>query len=129
MTERKAIINKSRERQSAGAAESSTRAAAVIPSIKRQCELLKVARSSLYYEPAPTCVVDLELMRIIDEVHVDEPFLGSRRMTTRLRKDHDHQVSRKRVQRLMRLMGVKGHPDSRSWGTSSFPQQCRVIGC
>ena len=107
MTERKAIVNKSRERQSTAAAGSrSTRAAAVIPSIKRQCELLKVARSSLYYEPAPTCVVDLELMRIIDEVHVDEPFLGTRRMTTRLRKDHDHQVSRKRVQRLMRLMGV-----------------------
>ena len=107
MTERKAIVNESRERQSTVVAGSrSTRAAAVIPSIKRQCELLKVARSSLYYEPAPTCVVDLVLMRIIDEVHVDEPFLGSRRMTTRLRKDHDHQVSRKRVQRLMRLMGV-----------------------
>lgn len=103
MTERKAVIQQARQRADSDTAVSSDSPA---PSITRQCELLKVPRSSVYYEPAPICVLDLELMRIIDEIHVDEPFLGSRRMTTRIRKDHGHEVCRKRVRRLMQLMGI-----------------------
>ena len=107
MTERIAVINQSRKDAGSDVAVGSvSRGAAPAPSIVRQCELLKVARSSVYYQPAPIRVLDLELMRIIDGVHVDEPFLGSRRLTTRIRKDYGHLVCRKRVQRLMQLMGI-----------------------
>lgn len=107
MTDRKGIINQSRDQQSDTAADSTSAVvAAVTPSIKRQCELLSVPRSSLYYKPEPTSETNLELMRMIDEIHVDKPFLGTRRMTTALRKDHDQLVCRKRVRRLMQLMDI-----------------------
>jgi putative transposase len=72
----------------------------------RRCELLSVARSSAYYRPAPASDVDLVLMRRIDELHLRLPFYGSRRVRDELR-DLGHPVSRKRVQRLMRLMGLR----------------------
>jgi putative transposase len=71
----------------------------------RQCELLALARSSVYYQPAPVSQTDLELMRLIDESHLERPFFGSRRVRDWL-EDHGHDVNRKRVQRLMRLMGL-----------------------
>ena len=72
----------------------------------RRCALLSVARSSVYYQPAPVSSADLVLMRLIDEVHLRLPFYGSRRMRDELR-DLGHPVSRKRVQRLMRKMGLR----------------------
>jgi putative transposase len=74
-------------------------------SIRRQCELLGLARSGLYRPPAPANDNDLALMRQIDELFTAWPFLGSRRMTAMLRAD-GLTVNRKRVQRLMRVMGI-----------------------
>jgi len=74
-------------------------------SIRRQCKLLGVARSGLYRPPVPANDNDLALMRRIDELFTTWPFLGSRRMA-RLLADDGRPVNRKRVQRLMRLMGI-----------------------
>ena len=71
-------------------------------SVRRQCALLGLSRSSLYYEPAE----NLRLMRRIDREYTAPPFLGSRRMTAWL-IEQGEEVNRKRVQRLMRLMGLE----------------------
>jgi putative transposase len=75
-------------------------------SIVEQCELLKVPRSTLYYKPKPISDDDLTLMRRIDELYMKWPFFGSRRMAEELR-DERCDVNRKRVRRLMRLMGIE----------------------
>src|SRR5271166_2817311 len=75
-------------------------------SIGRQCELLGLARSSFYYEPAAETADNLALMRLIDQRYTGCPFYGSRKMTIWLR-GAGHEVNRKRVQRLMRLMGLE----------------------
>ncbi len=79
---------------------------APILACRRQCELLGVARSGVY-RPPPVANDDddLALMRRIDELFTTWPFLGSRRMTAMLRTE-GHAVNRKRVQRLMRKMGI-----------------------
>ena len=74
-------------------------------SIRRQCTLLSVARSGLYRPPIPANDDDLALMRRIDELFTAWPFLGSRRMAVMLRGE-GFGVNRKRVQRLMRQMGI-----------------------
>ena len=74
-------------------------------SVRRQCELLNVARSGVY-RPKPVAEADdLALMRRIDELHLELPFFGSRRMTFQLNEE-GRGVNRKRVQRLMRVMGM-----------------------
>ena len=75
-------------------------------SMRRQCELLGVNRSSLYYEPVEPDSEELSLMRRMDELHLKHPFFGSRKMTQTLKAEGIH-VNRKRVQRLMRLMGLE----------------------
>lgn len=75
-------------------------------SIRRQCELLRVSRSGLYYEPEPDSAEELALMRRIDELHLEYPFYGSRKLSVELRSE-GLEVNRKRVQRLMRLMGIE----------------------
>jgi len=72
----------------------------------RRCELLDVARSSAYYHPEPVSEADLALMRLIDEIHLELPFYGTRRMRDEL-EERGHKVNRKRVQRLMRLMDLR----------------------
>jgi putative transposase len=74
-------------------------------SIRRQCRLLGVARSGVYRPPRPANDNDLGLMRRIDELFTAWPFLGSRRMAALLRAE-GLSVNRKRVQRLMRKMGI-----------------------
>jgi putative transposase len=74
--------------------------------VSQQCELLGLSRSSYYYEPATETLANLALMALIDEEYTAHPFLGSRRMTTWLRGE-GHAVNRKRVQRLMRRMGLE----------------------
>ena len=74
-------------------------------SMRRQCEMLGVNRSSLYYENVGPDAEELELMRRIDELHLEFPFYGSRRMARELRAQ-GLVVNRKRVQRLMRQMGI-----------------------
>ena len=75
-------------------------------SIRRQCELLGVGRSSVYYVPVGPDAEELELMRRIDELHLEFPFYGSRSIARELRSK-GCRVNRKRVQRLMRLMGLE----------------------
>ena len=72
----------------------------------RQCALLGLSRSSLYYRPAPADPAELALMGLIDRQYLRTPFYGSRRMTAWLR-GQGHAVNRKRVQRLMRRMGLE----------------------
>jgi putative transposase len=80
-------------------------------SIARQCELLGLPRSSYYYQPAAETEENLRVMRLIDEEFTRHPFYGSRRLTAWLQQDQKEQVNRKRVQRLMRLMGLEAiHP-------------------
>ncbi len=74
-------------------------------SVKRQCQLLDLSRSTVYYRTAPVSFDPLELMRLIDEIHLKHPFLGSRRVRDALH-DRGYRVNRKRVQRLMRQMGI-----------------------
>ena len=74
--------------------------------IVRQCELLSLNRSTAYYEPKPGfSEEDLKLMRRMDEMHLKRPFYGSRRLTDWLREE-GQDINRKRVQRLMRKMGI-----------------------
>ena len=75
-------------------------------SLVKQCQILNIARSGLYYKPQPVSEVDLMLMRLIDEIHLDKPFLGIRRIKDALH-DLGHTVNRKRIQRLMRKIGIQ----------------------
>lgn len=75
-------------------------------SVRRQCELLGLNRSSLYYEPATETAANLRLMRRIDEQYTAYPFYGSRQMTRWLQAQGEV-VNRKRVQRLMQVMGLE----------------------
>ncbi len=68
-------------------------------SVRRQCELLGLNRSTLYYEAVPETAENLSLMRLIDEEYTKHPFYGSRKMTKWL-VEQGHEVNRKRVQRL-----------------------------
>jgi len=74
-------------------------------SIRRQCKLLGVARSNVYRLPRPANDDDLLMMRLIDELFTAWPFLGSRRIAFMLR-EKGYSINRKRVQRLMRKMGI-----------------------
>lgn len=74
--------------------------------VKRRCVLLEVARSTAYYRAQPSSAEDLRLMRLIDEIHLEYPFLGSRRIRDAL-EDGGERINRKRVQRLMRRMGLR----------------------
>jgi hypothetical protein len=75
-------------------------------SVRRQCALLNLARSGVYRPGPVTGADDLALMRRIDELHLKRPFYGSRRMVFELNQA-GHGVNRKRVQRLMRVMGIE----------------------
>jgi putative transposase len=75
-------------------------------SVRRQCALLGLARSGVYRRPAAPDPEQLALMRWLDEQYLATPFYGSRRMTVELRRP-GRPVNRKRVQRLMRLMGLE----------------------
>ena len=75
-------------------------------SIRRQCALLGLSRSTLYYRGVEESETNLCLMRLIDEQYLRTPFYGSRRMAVWL-QGKGHGVNRKRVRRLMRLMGLE----------------------
>ncbi len=76
-------------------------------SIREQCRLLGLHRSNLYYDPAPESTENLLLMRLMDEEHLRRPNRGSRQMVDFL-NDEGYGVNRKRIQRLMRKMGIEG---------------------
>jgi len=75
-------------------------------SVVRQCQLLDISRSGLYYQPVGISQEDLSLMKMIDRQYLVTPFYGARKMAAWL-KNQGHQVNRKRVRRLMRVMGLK----------------------
>jgi putative transposase len=75
-------------------------------SVARQCELAGMSRSSWYYRPRGESERNLALMRLIDQLYLEMPWYGSRQMTRELRRA-GHRVGRKRVRRLMRLMGLR----------------------
>jgi putative transposase len=74
--------------------------------MRRQCEIFGINRSSLYYESVGPDPEELELMQRIDELHLEFPFYGSRRVTRELRS-RGLVVNRKRIQRLMRIMEIE----------------------
>ena len=73
--------------------------------VTRQCELLELPRSTFYHVPEPVSDEELELMRLIDRCHLEHPYYGSRRIRDWL-EDEGYRVNRKRIQRLMRSMGL-----------------------
>src|SRR5437016_97436 len=75
-------------------------------SVVRQCELLDLSRSTLYYQPQPVSEEDLALMRRLDELHLQYPFFGSRKLTHFLKAD-GFDVGRRHVVTLMRRMGLE----------------------
>ena len=94
-------------------------------SVTRQCDLLDLPRSSFYHVPKPVSDEELELMALIDRCHTKLPFYGSRRIKDWL-ADEGHIVNRKRIQRLMRTMGItalypKQSSASRTGRTGSIP--------
>lgn len=74
--------------------------------ITRQCKILNLARSSLYYQPISISEHDLNMMSLIDEIHLRYPFYGSRRIRDELR-DNGFHVSRDRVRNFMKKMGIE----------------------
>lgn len=75
-------------------------------SLVRQCRLLGISRSAVYYKPIGESESNLQLMRLIDEQFMDTPFYGARQMSKHLRR-LGHAVGRKRIRRLMRKMGLE----------------------
>lgn len=86
-------------------------------SIRRQCQLLGLNRSTLYYQPATESPLNLELMRLIDEQYTKTPFYGWPRMTVHLQR-LGYPINHKRVQRLMQLMSLQ----------AVYPQKKRTNG-
>ena len=74
--------------------------------VVRQCELLELSRSSVYYEPRPVSAADLALMRLLDELHLAHPFLGARKLATMLKRE-GLAVGRRHVRTLLRRMGLE----------------------
>ena len=75
--------------------------------MRRQCELLSVARSSVEYQFVPESEEDLRIKRILDEIYLVDPCLGTRRLVIVLGRDHEIAINRKKVQRLRREMGIE----------------------
>ena len=75
-------------------------------SIRQQCQLVGISRSGFYYEPVPESAENLALMRRLDELHLEHLVYGSRRLTAVLQRE-GWEVNRKRVARLLQLMGVE----------------------
>jgi putative transposase len=94
-------------------------------SVRRQCALLGLSRAALYYAPRPESAVNLQLMRLLDEQYTRTPYYGIRRMTAWLRTQGYH-INHKRVQRLLRLMGLEAiypqpHPSPLGAGQQVYP--------
>ena len=75
-------------------------------SIREQCQLVGISRSGLYYEPVSETPENLALMLRLDQLHLAHPWYGSRRLVAQLRQE-GLEVNRKRVSRLLRVMGLE----------------------
>ena len=74
-------------------------------SVVRQCQILKLSRSTAYYQPTPVSTIELTLMRRIDALHLDYPFAGARMLRDLLRRE-GQAIGRRHVATLMRRMGI-----------------------
>jgi putative transposase len=74
--------------------------------VTRQAQLLQLSRSSVYYEARPISDRDLALMRRIDELHLQLPYYGARKLAAQLRRE-GHEVGRRHITTLMRRMGIE----------------------
>ena len=81
-------------------------------SLVRQARLLEISRGAVYYQPRPTSEVDLALMRRIDELHLEHPFMGARMMRRQLQRQGIH-AGRRHLSTLMDRMGIHPPPPSR----------------
>ena len=103
--------------------------------VKRQAELLQISRSNVYNLPAPTSEKDLTLMRAIDELHLEYPFLGARQLSRIARQGHPH-AGRLHVGTLMAKMGItalyrkpytsRRHPEHKVYPVSAAPSRDRA---
>lgn len=102
-------------------------------SVTKQCELLEIHRSGVYYEPKGESELNLELMRLIDEHYLIHPYKGAPRMHTWLTKDMGYRINRKRVDRLYYdLMGLRAilpgkHTSKRCKEHKVYPYLLREI--
>lgn len=76
-------------------------------SFKRQCELLGLPRSTYYHQPAGESQGNLRLLRRLDQLYLEYPYYGSRKFAVVLGEEFGQPISRKRVQRLMRILGIE----------------------
>jgi len=100
-------------------------------SLRRQCKLAGISRSSMYYVPVPECEENLVLMRLIDEQYMRHPEFGYPRMTDWL-KAQGHEVNHKRVARLMQRMGLQAitpgpHTSKPAPGHTIYPYLLRNV--
>jgi putative transposase len=100
-------------------------------SVARQCTLLGLARSSWYYQPRPPSATTQELLDRLDEQYTRTPFYGTRRMTAWLRRE-GYAVNRKRVRRLLQLLGLetiypKPHTSTLAPGHRLYPYLLRGL--
>jgi putative transposase len=84
-------------------------------SIRRQCDLIGLNRSTFYWQPAAESPLNLTLMQLIDQEYTRCPFYGYRKMSIRLNREYGYEVNRKRVARLMIKMGLRAiYPQPRT---------------
>ena len=100
-------------------------------SISRQAQLVGISRGSVYYRPKPVNTVDLELMRHIDELHLEHPFMGARMLRDQLNRE-GFDVGRKHVGTLMKRMGIealykKPNTSKKHPGHKIFPYLLRTL--
>ena len=75
-------------------------------SVTRQAQLLGISRGSVYYLPRPVSDADLVLMRRLDELHLEHPFMGARMLRRQLQREGVH-VGRRHIATLMQRMGIE----------------------
>lgn len=102
-------------------------------SMTKQCKLLSIHRSGIYYQPKGESALNLELMRQMDGHYLHHPFKGAKRMHTWLTKDKGYQVSKNRVERLYyQVMGLKAimpgiHTSKRHKAHKTYPYLLRNL--
>ncbi len=90
---------------------------------RKQCELLSVHRSNLYYKPKGESAMNLHLMRIIDRQYTATPFYGVPRMTAFINRNYEYRVNQKRIARLYKLMDIRAigpNPNTSKPGKTSY---------
>lgn len=90
-------------------------------SLKKQAELLGISRSSIYYEEKETDPLNILVMNKIDEIYTKRPYYGSRRLTHDIGKELKIPINRKRVQNLMRIMGIEAIYPKRNLSANNMP--------